>query len=121
LPTFLGTSPLKSWLLGIARHKVETYYRQQLRRPEPLTDHEAAEKAAAGPAIDESIDRERMETKTQQIFTLLPEAYRVALLWRYWENRSVREMAAATGKTEKAMERLLARARARFRTLWEQV
>jgi hypothetical protein len=30
-------------------------------------------------------------------------------------------MAAATGKTEKAIERLLARARARFRELWEQV
>jgi hypothetical protein len=29
-------------------------------------------------------------------------------------------MAVATGKTEKAVERLLARARTRFRELWEQ-
>jgi RNA polymerase sigma factor (sigma-70 family) len=121
LPTFLGTSSLRSWLLGIARHKVETYYREQLRRPESLVDGEASETAAAGPPIDELIDRERMESKTQQILTLLPEPYSLALLWRYWENRSVRDMAAATGKTEKAMERLLARARARFRALWEQV
>jgi DNA-directed RNA polymerase specialized sigma24 family protein len=31
----------------------------------------------------------------------------------------VREIADATGKTEKAVERMLARARARFRMLWE--
>ena len=51
----------------------------------------------------------------------LPETYGLALLWRYWENRSVRDMAEATRKTDKAVERLLARARARFRELWEQV
>jgi len=44
----------------------------------------------------------------------------VALLWRYWEARSARDIANAIGKTEKAVERLLARARARFRQLWEQ-
>jgi DNA-directed RNA polymerase specialized sigma24 family protein len=50
----------------------------------------------------------------------LPESYSLVLLWRYWEGRSAREMASATGKTEKAVERLLARARTRFRELWEQ-
>src|SRR6185503_1932886 len=38
LSSFLGNAPLRSWLLGIARHKVETYYRQRLREPEPLAD-----------------------------------------------------------------------------------
>jgi DNA-directed RNA polymerase specialized sigma24 family protein len=41
------------------------------------------------------------------------------LLWRYWEHRSAAEMAAATGKTEKAIERLLYRARKAFRMKWE--
>ena len=36
LSTFLGNAPLRSWLLGIARHKVEAYYRQRLREPEAL-------------------------------------------------------------------------------------
>lgn len=31
LSTYRGTSPLQSWLLGIARHKVEDYYRSVLR------------------------------------------------------------------------------------------
>jgi RNA polymerase sigma-70 factor, ECF subfamily len=122
LSKFLGNAPLRSWLLGIARHKVETYYRQRLREPEPLADSgDAQEPVAGGIPIDELIDRERLEAKTQRVLRQLPEAYGLALLWRYWESRSVRQMAGATGKTEKAIERLLARARARFRELWDQV
>lgn len=122
LPSFLGSSPLRSWLLGIARHKVEAFYRQQLRAPDALADGGGAvEPVAGGLSIDEQIDRERLEAKTHRILQRLPESYGLALLWRYWENRSVREMAEATGKTEKAIERLLARARARFRELWDQV
>jgi RNA polymerase sigma factor (sigma-70 family) len=122
LSSFLGNAPLRSWLLGIARHKVEAYYRQQLRQPEPLADRgDPSEPAAGGMPVDELIDRERLEAKTQQVLRQLPESYGLALLWRYWENRSVREMAEATGRTEKAIERLLARARGRFRDLWGQV
>ena len=117
---FRGTSPLRAWLLGIARHKVETYYREQLRQPEPLIDGEDADAAAERPLVDEVIDRERMQARAQRILQQLPEAYSVALLWRYWEGRSARQMAEATGRTEKAVERVLARARARFRELWEQ-
>jgi DNA-directed RNA polymerase specialized sigma24 family protein len=71
------------------------------------------------PEFDELIDRTRAQEKTQRILARLPEAYGLALLWRYWEEQSTKEMAAQTGKTEKAMERLLARARALFRRLWE--
>ena len=120
LGSFRGTSPLGAWLLGIARHKVETYYREQLRQPEPLLDGEGTEAAAELPLVDEVIDRERMQARAQRILQQLPEAYSVALLWRYWEGRSARQMAEATGRTEKAVERVLARARARFRELWER-
>jgi hypothetical protein len=49
------------------------------------------------------------------------ESYGLALRWRYWESRSVRDTADATGKTEKAIERLLAHARARFTELSNQL
>jgi RNA polymerase sigma-70 factor, ECF subfamily len=119
---YRAVSPLRAWLLGIARHKVEDYYRKRLRGPETVTDaDEAAARADDGPPIEERIDRSRAVAKTQRILRMLPEAYGLALLWRYWENRSVREIATATGKTEKAIERLLARARTRFRALWNEV
>jgi RNA polymerase sigma factor (sigma-70 family) len=122
LSRFSGVSPLRAWLLGIARHKVEDYYRRQLRAHAPLPDEEEQTTVvAAEPLIDETIDRERLKARTHRVLRQLPEQYAIALLWRYWENRSVREMAEATGKTDKAIERLLARARARFRELWQQV
>ena len=122
LSSFLGAASLRSWLLGIARHKVETYYRQRLREPESFGDADTrAQPVTDGMLIDARIDRERSEARMQQILKQLPEPYALALLWRYWESRSVRDIAEATGKTEKAIERLLARARARFREMWEQV
>jgi RNA polymerase sigma-70 factor (ECF subfamily) len=118
LHTYQGSSPLRAWLLGIARHKVEDHYRDQLRRPLSLDD-EPQEPVAEEPPIEELLDREDAAVRTRHVLRRLPEPYALALLWRYWENRSARDIAASTGKTEKAVERLLARARSRFRTLWE--
>ena len=65
--------------------------------------------------LDEAVQRQRVETT----LGLLPEAYALALVWRYRDEKSVREMAELTGKTEKAMERLLARARENFKKRWD--
>jgi len=118
LDKFQGRSSLKSWLLGIARHKVEDYYRSKLREPDPLED-EPAMMANPEPFIDENIDRQRLQKKTREVFESMPENYSIALLWRYWEERSALDMAAQTGQTVKAVERLLARARAQFRSRWK--
>ena len=121
LPSFAGRSSLKVWLLGIARHKVEDHYRAHLRRAETLSDFDddSAFVPVEQPRFDELIDDERVRDKTRRVLARLPEAYGYALLWRYWERRSVREIAAQTGRTEKAGERLLARARTQFTRLWE--
>jgi RNA polymerase sigma-70 factor, ECF subfamily len=121
LDTFAGKSSVLGWLLGIARHKVEDLYRARLREPESFSAVEDTSNSdpVTLPEFDEMIDRARAQEKTQRILALLPEVYGLALLWRYWEEQSTKEMAAQSGKTEKAMERLLARARAHFRRLWE--
>jgi RNA polymerase sigma-70 factor, ECF subfamily len=120
LSEYRGVSSLESWLIGIARHKVEDYYRALLREPEPL---EATEEKPGFPTLspdfDDLLDGELVRRKTWQILARLPERYRVVLLWRYWDKCSAREMAARTGKTEKAIERLLARARDEFRGMWK--
>jgi RNA polymerase sigma-70 factor (ECF subfamily) len=122
LQRFRGASPLRAWLLGIARHKVEDFYRAQLHEPEPLVETgDSAEPADEILPVEERIDTVRAAEKTQRILRTLPKPYSVVLLWRYWENRSIREIAEASGTTEKAIERLLARARASFRKQWERV
>lgn len=117
---FRGESSLRGWLLGIARHKIENHYRARLREHESLSDLDSDAAAAGDMApLEEWIDRVRLEEKTREVLRRLPEAYGVALLWRYWEACPAKEMAARTGKTEKAVERLLARARAQFKQIWE--
>jgi RNA polymerase sigma-70 factor (ECF subfamily) len=121
LHTFAGQSSVLSWLLGIARHKVADVYRARLRAPDAFVegDEISGSTPSTEPRFDELIDRARVQERTRRILQQLPDAYRMALLWRYWENQSAREMAAQTGRTEKAIERLLARARAEFKRLWE--
>jgi RNA polymerase sigma-70 factor (ECF subfamily) len=119
LPSYRGDGPVRAWLLGIARHRVEDFYRSWLREPLP-PDAEAEEPADPGSEfrLDEALDQELLRRKTRTVLESLPEIYAVVLLWRYWERRSVRLMAAETGRSEKAVERLLARARALFKKRW---
>lgn len=120
LPSYQGTSPLRHWVLGIARHKVEDFYRKRLKQPDSLDDLQATgeEPALSDPLPDELLDDERTRLKTRTILERLPERYALVLLWRYWEQRSTRDIAAATSVTEKSVERSLARARACFKQLW---
>lgn len=119
LDTFAGQSSIVGWLVGIARHKVEDVYRAQLREPDPLPDDLDDTNASGEPQLDDVIDAARTREKTRRILEQLPAAYSAALLWRYWEGRNIKEMAAQTGKTEKAIERLIARARTHFKRRWE--
>jgi RNA polymerase sigma-70 factor, ECF subfamily len=119
LSQYRGTGPLQAWVMGIARHKVEDHYRERLRAPESIDDGEQTPAMPiVGPEIHQLLEEDQIRKKTWQVLASLPEQYRLALIWRYWERASAREMAHKTGKTEKAIERLLARARAEFRGRW---
>lgn len=120
LETFQGQSSLRTWVIGIARHKIEDVYRQRLRLPEALDDLDGVEAESLSETIplDDRIDTARRRAKARQVLARMPERYGLLLLWRYWEQRSTRDMAVAIGTTEKSVERTLARARARFKELW---
>lgn len=121
LDKFRGDSSLSNWLLGIARHKVEDHYRKSLREVQLLDEEEGSSPEHVDFLDGEEVhDRQVAEKKVQGILASLPEAYSVVLLWRYWEKRSLREIAGETGKTEKAIERLLARARDQFKKRWNE-
>lgn len=121
LPLFRGESTLRSWLLGIARHKVEDYYRGQLRQCDawPEDGDEVPPELQFDPCWDDRLDREALQNRTRLALVGLPAAYRLVLLWRYWEKRSTKEIASLTGRTEKGVERLLAHAREQFKRRWD--
>lgn len=121
LPKYRGEAPLRAWLLGIARHKVEDYYRKRLREIQlSAEDEDSSREDAMSQSVQEVFERSQAKRIALEIIADLPEIYGVALLWRYWEKRSLREIALETGKTEKGIERLLARARNQFKKKWDE-
>jgi len=113
---YRGSSSLKAWLLGIARHKVEDYYRAKVRSSD-LEEADAI--AGTGLQLDSALDERRLRERSLAVLDRLPEQYRLLLKWRYWEQRETAGIAVALGRTPKAVERMLARARERFRREWE--
>ena len=111
LRNFRGQSSVRTWILGIARHKVQDYYRSRLRTFVDIEDSSAVVPAG----FDLAHEQQNESARVAFVLTQLPEHYRLALRWRYWEQWSAEEMALQTGKTEKAVERLLSRAREQFR------
>lgn len=119
LDAYRGDSSLRSWLMGIARNKVRDHYRARLREPETLGSlAESTYAKSTPPRLDDFLDKESIRKKIRDVLNTLPEKYRTILLWRYWEDFPVKTIASRIGKTEKATERLLARAREDFRWAW---
>lgn len=119
LDKFRGDSSLRNWLLGIARHKVEDHYRKRLRELQIAEEEESPEsEPVSADDLEGALAERQTGGLTREVLSILPETYSVVLLWRYWENRSLRDIAVQTGRTEKAIERLLARARQQFKKRW---
>jgi RNA polymerase sigma-70 factor (ECF subfamily) len=117
--SYTGTAPLKIWLLGIARHKTDDYYRRALIDAR-LDDADSEEIGSDDADMIEVVHRGEIRERTLRALARLREDYRLLLKWRYWDMKSAAEMSALTGKTEKAIERAIARARVQFRKVWEE-
>jgi RNA polymerase sigma-70 factor (ECF subfamily) len=119
---FRGDSEPRTWLLAIARHKVADYYRSRLTGrplPEASDDEPLPDLLITLPDPDARLDAERVAARARRVLAALPDLYREVLVWRYWAERPLAEMAAQTGLTEKAIERLLDRARRMFKRRWQ--
>ncbi len=117
LGRYEGGAPLKQWMLGIARHKVQDHYRQVLKCVSFPDDDE--ELADSSDGLEVQLGTAQAQARISSILTQLPEDYRTVLLWRYWEKKSAEEIGAEIGRTPKAVERLLARAREQFKEAWQ--
>lgn len=117
LQRYAGDAPLRAWILGIARHKVQDHYRQVLRAsPFPEDAEDLVEPR-------DSLELVAMHRQSQDnvltVLASLSDDYRLVLLWRYWEQKSAAEIAEEIGRSTKAVERLLSRARQKFKLAWQ--
>ena len=118
LASYRGESGLRSWILAIARHKVDDYYRKHIREAAFKEDDDPGRETMTTPLLDEGIDSAMRRERIEKTLARMPESYALALLWRYRDEKSLLDMAHTCGKTEKAVERLLARARESFKRRW---
>jgi len=128
LAGFDGRSSLHTWMCGIAKNKIRA--RRRARRPVPLEDV-LAESQTEIDAILARIESEPLpewvleEKETRELvgatLSSLPPDYRRALSAKYIEGHSVARMAADEGRSVKAMESLLTRARTAFARVFELV
>lgn len=103
---------VSGWLMGIARHKIADHWRARARAPGNLS----ADPLANGG--DPALQSETQERRHAIVSVLekLPDEQRQVLEWKYIEEVSTRDIAARIGRTEKAVEALLYRARRAFKT-----
>lgn len=115
--SFDGRSDSVTWLCSIARNKLVDHHRQldrQQRRHLRLVVRAIETPGmGAGPSVD---DREVVLAALRD----LPPLQRAALVLRYVDDLSVREVAKALGRSEDATESLIRRAKDRFRAIYPE-
>lgn len=117
--------PLFAWLCGIARHKVADETRRARRERTPLETLDEAPPPPGPltvglwlgrePLPDEIVRRAETRAAVVEALWCLPADYREALVRRYVRGDGVAEIAALLGRSYKATESLLSRAREAFR------
>lgn len=103
--------PSPAWLYQVARSRLVDHWRRETRKVRKLRLVSAGrrDQAAADPA-DGVVSAQRVMAALDG----LPASQRAALVLRYLDGYSVRQVADTLGRTTKAIESLLARARQNF-------
>lgn len=111
---------VKSWIFGIARFKALQHLRQTYR--DPTIQH--APSLGTQPVLEpvstastETIEIEERAAVIQAALATLSTEQRDALHCKYVEGQSVTQIANKFGKTPKAVESMLSRARSELRAL----
>lgn len=104
-----------AWLVGVARHKLADHWRQQDREHRHLSAVAHTEPAQEDP-WDAVIDARR----AHDVLDRLPPMQRLALALRYLDGLPVAEVADHVGRSLRATETLLVRARRAFRTAYTE-
>jgi len=109
---FRGESSLLTWVLSIARNRI----RMQARSLGKKAEVEAALRAVEREAIpDDLLGSTELAGAVRRALDALDPAYAALLLRRYFDGRSVRQIAEQSGESEKAVESRLHRAREALR------
>lgn len=103
-------SNFRAWARKFATNHILNYRRSEKRRPTTTVDDEFIEAVAA--EIERRGDEwDHRAEALQGCLRKLPEAHRKIVVWRYYEDCGVEEIAAKSERTVEAVYRLLSRIR----------
>lgn len=111
---------LTAWVLGIAHRRVALFWRKQSRDTdflEALSEKRVAAIFESDP--EEGLHREELAFAVRSVVGRMPEESAMVLIGYYMEERNTIELAADMGITEQAARSRLARARQKFRELFQ--
>jgi len=119
--TYDVRSSVFTWLCGIAKLRIIDFHRRATRDKRPPVENrdDLNEELVSGESWDEHIDRLEAERIVDEMLSGLSEDEREALLLRYVEQFSVREIATHMKRSEKGVEVLLTRAKSKPRSMIE--
>jgi RNA polymerase sigma-70 factor (ECF subfamily) len=112
---FGGESDALAWVLGIAKHKLADHFRRLAREKRRHLRLISSERSL-GMAVARFDSREAVIAALAK----LPAVQRAALTLHYLDQMPMREIADVLGKSESAVESLLARGRDNFRVSYEE-
>ncbi len=118
-PRYPADTPVVAWLHVVTRRTAIDLVRAESRRA--AREHAASTDAALAPAPSASApspDGPRLEPLLDEAVASLAPADRTAILLRFFENRSLREVGAALGLSDDAAQKRVARALDRLRTFF---
>ncbi len=113
---YRSESPLRSWLLGIAKHKVQDHFRRSRRVPQSIEDLSPLQEPCSSRRVDEDLEKAQARGRVHDAISALPPKYKDVIRDRYWAGRNAGESGARMGKTTKSVERMLARSREQLRS-----
>lgn len=115
LDRFKGLCSERTWIYKIARNKLNDYYRKQYNQKIGICDIGEAEQAY-DPTQDIDMQMENIfESRfIRGCLDKLPLHYRITLLMKYVDGKSVKQIAEIVDKSPKATESMLQRAKGYF-------
>lgn len=110
---FSGREDPLNWVIGIARHRLADHFRRRERQERGVINLVARGLAVSTPPSDDG------DEELAAALAALPAMQRAAVVLRYLDDLSVREVARLLGRSEKAVESLLSRGRDALRHTYE--
>jgi len=118
---FQGASSFQTWVCSIANNKLRESYRKTIRREKhEFVFREEPYVLADGFNLEDTVLSRETGSAVLRVLSKLNPSYRYALILKYVDGLSVKQIARAMGKTQKAVDGILQRARGAFEKEYQQ-